>query len=226
MDASSEDGRFGRGTIGQRAIVLLAAIVAYGANFWPLPQLQGLLFDWLDHPAYEGFKGAFLPHFLIYTAPLALWCGLLWFGLAVAGLIDPPRLRNVRRALVAGTIGGVVSLVGLFLFAWLAMPAGSVHWIPPQPWKIAGNVFSNFYEEFIYRGFLLAAFTRVTGFWPAAVISSVMWGALHTQYPLSLQLLVVAFGIYWSWLAMRSRSLWAPYTTHMISDLIADCLIG
>jgi hypothetical protein len=37
------------------------------------------------------------------------------------------------------------------------MDSPTVCELAPVPWKIAGNVFSNFYEEFVYRGFMLVA---------------------------------------------------------------------
>ena len=35
------------------------------------------------------------------------------------------------------------------------------------------------YEEFVFRGFLLAALTAVFGFWPAAILSSLAFGAAY-----------------------------------------------
>ena len=102
----------------------------------------------------------------------------------------------------------------------------TARWIDPVPWKIAGNVFSNFYEEFVYRGFMLAALAAAIGFWPAAIISSAMWGYTHSQYPLSLQALIMAVGVYFSWLMRKAQSLWTPYASHMVLDIVGDSLIG
>jgi membrane protease YdiL (CAAX protease family) len=102
----------------------------------------------------------------------------------------------------------------------------AIRWIDPDPWSIAGNVFSNFYEEFIFRGFLLAALAAVIGFWPAAIVTSAAWAAMHTQYPLSIQLTVFATGVLLAWVVKSARTLWAPWGSHMIMDVVLDSLVG
>jgi membrane protease YdiL (CAAX protease family) len=102
----------------------------------------------------------------------------------------------------------------------------AIHYVPPKPWIIGGNLFSNFFEEFIFRGFLLAALTAVFGFWPAAILSSVAFGAVHTQYPMLLQLLVASAGFVYCIVMKLSRTLWAPWLSHMSLDLVIDMLIG
>ena len=62
--------------------------------------------------------------------------------------------------------------------------------------------------------------------WPAAIVSSVLWGYTHNQYPLSLQALIAAMGIYFCWLTRRTQSLWTPYASHMVLDIVGDSLIG
>jgi membrane protease YdiL (CAAX protease family) len=78
----------------------------------------------------------------------------------------------------------------------------------------------------VYRGFMVAALGAAVGFWPAAIISSAMWGYTHNQYPLSLQALIMAVGVYFSWLMRNSQSLWTPYASHMVLDIVGDSLIG
>ena len=53
-----------------------------------------------------------------------------------------------------------------------------------------------------------------------------MWAYTHNQYPLSLQALIMAVGVYFSWLTSRVRSLWTPYASHMVLDIVGDSLIG
>jgi hypothetical protein len=67
---------------------------------------------------------------------------------------------------------------------------------------------------------------RVTLKTPAAIISSAMWGYTHNQYPLSLQALIMAVGVYFSWLMRKAQSLWTPYASHMVLDIVGDSLIG
>jgi len=138
------------------------------------------------------------------------------------------RLRKIDGLTVEPTVSGRDVLVVMESpdrphAGWVSR---TVHWIDPVPWKIAGNIFSNFYEEFIFRGFMLTALAAAIGFWPAAIVSSAMWGFTHNQYPLSLQALIAAIGIYWSYLTRRARSLWTPYSAHMVLDIVGDSLIG
>lgn len=211
----------------KRAFLLACAALVYGLHFWPSPLLRDAGLAWLGHPEYEGFKGIFLPHLLLYSTLTALTAAIIWRVLVGQRLLPPPLLGSFsHRQFALGVLGGLVALAATLLFAYLVLPSGSVRWIDPVGWKIAGNVFSNFYEEFLYRGFFLVALTAALGFWPAAVISSALWAYTHNQYPLSLQVLIAVTGIYWCWLARKARSLWTPYTSHMVLDAIADSLIG
>ena len=212
--------------IGPKLIVLLCVAGAYGGQFWPESLVLAHGMEWLGNPPYQGFLGAFLPHLLLYTTFMAAVSAILWFILAGFGWIQPPQFGNVRRSIELGVIVGLVAVVLSVGVAWLTLPSGSVRWIPPDGWKIAGNVFSNCYEEFVNRGFFLTALRTVFGFWPAAIISSAMWGFLHTQYPLALRILIVVIGIGFCWAARRAQSLLAPYVAHEVLDTIADCLIG
>jgi len=211
----------------QTTFVLLACVaLAFVSGFWPNSLILKYGIEALGYPPYQGFTGAFLPHLLLYSTLPALVCAILWLILSKRGLLMPMPLGNVRTSIPIGIAVGLVSLAMLLLLAWATMPAGTIHWIEPQPWKIAGNVFSNFFEEFIFRGFILLALMTVIGFWPAAVVSSVLWAGMHTQYPPEFQAFIAVSGILWAWAGRRVRSLWAPYTAHMTLDLIADCLIG
>jgi membrane protease YdiL (CAAX protease family) len=204
----------------------VCALVAYASGFWPNSLVLKYGGKALGYPPYQGFVGAFLPHLLLYSTLPALICAILWWVLSRNRLIMPIPLGNVRASLPIGLAVGLLSVLLTLVLAWAIMPAGTIHWIDPQPWKIAGNIFSNFFEEFIFRGFILIALAAVIGFWPAAIASSVMWAAMHTQYPIEFQALIAFSGVLWGWAGRRVRSLWAPYTAHMTLDLIADCLIG
>jgi hypothetical protein len=97
---------------------------------------------------------------------------MFWIWFARAGWLAYPALGNFRKAILPGLIGGVIALMLGVAAAWVTLPAGSVRWIEPNPWAIAGNIFSNFYEEFVWRGFLLVGLRKLVGFWPAGATST------------------------------------------------------
>lgn len=214
-------------TLSQRALLIISAAVVYAVSFWPSTQVRNAGLTALGNPEFVGFEGIFLPHLLLYSTLLAVVAALFWFAFVRARILPAPQLAQpTARQLGSGVVGGIVALIASVVFVYLRFPPGTVHWIDPVPWKIAGNVFSNFYEEFVYRGFMLVTLGAAIGFWPAAIIASAMWAYTHDQYPLSLQALIMAVGVYFSWLTSRARSLWTPYTSHMVLDIAGDSLIG
>ena len=208
-----------------QAIVLLALLIVYASNWWPTTPVRVVALKVLQLTTYERW-GIFLPHLLLYSTIMAALSGVLWIALASAGWLPRPPLGNLRQSVMPGVVGGLLALICAVLTALAFFPPGTVRWIDPNPWKIAGNIFSNFYEEYIWRGFLLFGLRELVGFWPAAVISSASWAVLHTQYPLAGQVLIFAIGIGFAWLVRVSRSLWAPYIAHEVLDILADSLIG
>jgi membrane protease YdiL (CAAX protease family) len=212
--------------LGQRAIVLACVALAYASTWWPEHWLLAHGMAWLGEPAYAGFTGKFLPHLLLYSTLPALVCAVLWLILSNAKLLPPIPLTQGNGTIAYGILGALVAIVATV--AWiLATPGiGSLRWMGIDPWGVAGNIFSNFYEEFIFRGFILAGLAAVIGFWPAAIIASGLWAAQHTQYPLGLRVLIGSIGIVWCWIRIRARTLWAPYLAHEIMDTALDALIG
>ena len=211
---------------GDKTLILFAVAFAYASNFWPGRLVLGAGLNALGNPKYAGFAGVFLPHLLLYSTLMAAVAAVLWWALVRAKLLAGPAFGNFRQAAALGVAAGLAALAVTLIVVRLALPAGAIHWLAPVPWKIAGNVFSNFYEEFVFRGFVLVALRRVFGFWPAAVLSSAMWAAMHVQFPLALQISIFAIGIGFCWIARRAGSLWAPYIAHEVLDLLADSLIG
>ena len=212
-------------TRGARASLLAAAAAVYLIGLWPTWWVRDTVLRAADFPAYAGLW-KFLPHLLLYSTLPALAAGVAWIAFARAGVIDGPPLGKGHRPLGKILIGAF-GAIALVLVVLIATGQGSaIRWIDPDPWSIAGNVFSNFYEEFIFRGFLLAALAAVIGFLPAAAVTSALWAATHTQYPLSLQITIFVVGVVLAWLAQSARTIWAPYGAHMIMDVVLDSLVG
>ena len=79
-------------------------------------------------------------------------------------------------------------------------------------------------EELMFRGFLLSslAATRL-GYWPAAVLATLAWTALHWTYSWVGLLEVFVIGLYFSWLLWRTGSLWPPLVCHALYN---SCLLA
>jgi membrane protease YdiL (CAAX protease family) len=213
-------------SLGRRAIVLVCVALAYASSWWPEHWVLSHGLAWLGNPSYAGFRGKFLPHLLLYSTLPAIVSAILWLALARARLLAPIPLGRGQRLLAYGLLGAVVAMAATVALV-LAVPGiGQIRWVGIDPWGVAGNLFSNFDEEFIFRGFLLAGLSAAIGFWPAALVSSGLWAAQHTQYPLSLRALIAAIGVFWCWIRVRARTLWAPYLAHEIMDTVLDAMIG
>jgi len=84
-------------------------------------------------------------------------------------------------------------------------------------------------EEMLSRGYLLATLSRVIGFWPAAVLSSVYFGVGHlTNHGESAAGIfqVVAAGLAWCLLLRVSGSLWLGIGFHAAWDWAQSAFYG
>ena len=139
---------------------------------------------WSDGAQYLADK---ILRFAVYLIASAIMARLESKSIAAYGL-------PVTRTLVPRFIrGAVISFLGLTAFLLLSRAAGLFHFGSVvthgvEAWKwCAIYVFAFLVvaveEEFQYRGYLLYALARGIGFWPAAVVSSVVFAYGHLQNP-------------------------------------------
>ena len=208
----------------KKIAILMIAAGAYAVGFWPSWWVRDAVLKAFGRPAYEGVW-ILIPHVFLYTTLSALTCLILWLALIQLRWLEPMPFAVSRSVAIWGLMGGGVSAVAAFgVFAGLHL--GAIHAAQVNPWVATANLFSNFYEEFVFRGFLLAALTAVFGFWPAAILSSVAFGATHVQYPLEFRAIISVFGLTWCWIVRRTGSIWSAWTAHMGLDWIVDPFIG
>lgn len=74
-------------------------------------------------------------------------------------------------------------------------------------------------EELVFRGLLFGALRRYVTFWPAALVSAVLFGAAHVEPAHAIQ--AGLLGLVLAWLYERSFSLWVPIAAHMVNNLAA-----
>jgi len=205
----------------QRSTLIAAAAAAYIIGFWPTWAIRDAVLGAFDNPAYEGVW-ILIPHVFLYSTLPALFCLVAWIVLARAGWMPGLRFSAGWRTFGWGLGAGLVSIAVLVAFFFATGQAGAFHAPRADPWIATANIFSNFYEELTFRGFILVALTAALGFWPAAILSSLAFGATHAQYPLMLQGLIAVLALLWAWAGKQGGGLLAPYTAHMTLDWLID----
>src|SRR6185312_12636385 len=88
---------------------------------------------------------------------------------------------------------------------------------------------AGFFEEYSFRGYALNALTEGLGFWPAAILLSIAFGAVHLGNPgeawvgaLSAGLI----GLFLCFARFRTGSLWFAVGLHAAWDFSESFLFG
>jgi membrane protease YdiL (CAAX protease family) len=138
------------------------------------------------------------------------WEGALW-GLAAVSLLF---------GLIAA-FGGV--WVGGLALHGAALARSALLWA--AAWVLVGLS-----EEFLFRGYPQAALTDGMGFWPAAVLLSLVFGALHyflkAGETVTDGVSVTLIGLFVAFTLRRTGSLWFAIGFHAAFDFAAITLYG
>jgi membrane protease YdiL (CAAX protease family) len=142
-----------------------------------------------------------------------------------------------------------LSMLGLAALAWLAysilsLTAGSL--LDPQQDPVTDELGTDedsvlsvlgtallvipvaaLSEELFFRGFMFRALRNSgASLWPAALISSAVWSALHLAAGnLGVVAILGAFGLVLAWLYERSGSLWIPIAAHALNNTVAFVIL-
>lgn len=139
-----------------------------------------------------------------------LW---LCLGLGLALLFGRQLLAVGLAALAPGL------QVGADLLAQVLLPDGAME---RAAVLVLGGVVAPVGEELLFRGVLFGALRRRLSFWPAALASSFIFGAIHV---IPLQMITAALlGVALCWARERSRTLTAPVLIHVVNNLVAFIL--
>jgi len=181
------------------------------------------------HPKTE--EGGWMFALLVQVFEVALVCALIWFRgerLADIGLKRPQSWPR--------TMGIGVLLAGIFFIAIYLSEKAGFHRELSRFNSLQGNVTltltmifyvlvgAGFYEEFMYRGFLMQTLAMFFGgsraaWWVALVIQSLLFGASHAyQNPLGM-LITGTIGFFLGLLVLLTgRNLWAAIIGHGVFD--------
>jgi membrane protease YdiL (CAAX protease family) len=114
---------------------------------------------------------------------------------------------------------GAMAALGSYRFGALA-----IHGAALLHWAIFWTIFFLFvglYEEFAFRGYVQFTFAQGSGFWPAAVLLSIVFGLVHAKNPGETWVGIagiVLTGIFWCFTLKRTGNLWFAVGMHAAFD--------
>lgn len=162
----------------------------------------------------------------------AIWVVPVFLYLRFVDRVDPFEYLRLRLHWRRGVASGVV--VGLIDFTLNACRYGWPHWHHAYlTWNsvLSTSILIGFFEEVPFRGFMLQKLEEWFSFWTAAVISSVLFVAIHLPGWVMLGMLnlanvafVFALGMIMAILLRYTKSLWAPFVAHSLNDFISGVL--
>lgn len=80
-------------------------------------------------------------------------------------------------------------------------------------------------EELLFRGFLFSALSKTwLGFIGTAILTSLLWTGMHLGYSIFALIEVLIMGLYFSWLLVRTGSLWVPMFCHAANNTLV-CVV-
>jgi membrane protease YdiL (CAAX protease family) len=129
------------------------------------------------------------------------WLGSIWGILAITVLMLT--LRGLH-----GFYFGTVALHGIRIAKWAVFWGGFF-------------LFVGFFEEFFFRGYTLFTLSTGIGFWPAALVLSVIFGAVHLQNPGEQWVGGLAaglIGLFFCLTLRRTGDLWFAIGMHLWFD--------
>ena len=163
----------------------------------------------------------------VYTIGLYLWVMALigFFWRKVAG--RPWKELGLQPSLGRFASGLAMGLAVVAVVLALQLALGWVRFAPPPQWPLAVFAVSSMTalgfalsEELIFRGFFLRTLTRDHPAWRAALLSSLLYAALHflrpnlTWHDLLLFIVLAIFGFVLAQLTLRTGSIWLPVGLH------------
>jgi len=171
---------------------------------------------------------------------------LLWVALATVvmavleqrpvGTYGLPARGAFRRRFWEGVLWGAASLSALLLLIFATGDLSFGHVVLQGmtatrfglEWGLAFLLVALF-EEFRYRGYALFTLNRGVGFWPAAILLSAAFGAIHLRNPGETYFGVTAaglLGLFFCFTWQRTGSLWFAVGMHAAWDFCQSFVYG
>ncbi len=178
------------------------------------------------------FDGVAVALFILIANPITIAILMLAIRLARASQAEylalaVPQTRDLRVGIIC--IVGLIAISDAVLYVTgqpLVTPfqlqsystAAAEGWL--APFLIAAVIVAPASEEIIFRGFLFRGWARSDrSAWPAIVVISVLWAALHVQYDWTGILQIFIIGLFLGWMRWRSGSLLLTILLHALFNL-------
>ena len=176
-------------------------------------------------------EGGWMFALMVQAFEVALICGLVWFRGERMADIGLKRPQSWPR-----TIGIGVLLAAIFFGAIYLSEKAGLHRELSRFNSLQGNVNltltvalyvlvgAGFYEEFVYRGFLMQSLAMFFGgsrggWWIALVIQALLFGASHAyQNPLGMLITGILGFLLGLVVLLTGRNLWAAIIAHGLFD--------
>lgn len=142
------------------------------------------------------------------------------YGLSTTGKSWPRFLQGVIFGFVlASILMGLIAVMGGFSISGLAVEGPDIIWNGLL--YAIGFIVVGFFEEFAFRGFMQTTLQRGIGIWPAAVILSLAFGAIHLPNlggAWVAAVVAACFGMLGVFSIQRTGNLWFIIGTHSALD--------
>ena len=206
-----------------RVFLFLILMVGFGATFGTLAALARLI-----TPANQFTGGLFYSELTrALGVLLAAWLMSRLEGRRLGEYGLPWSPKQARLFLQGAAFGiveisaivGVLAAAGYYSFGPL-----EVHGAELAKWAVfwaAVFVVVGFFEEYTFRGYAQFALNKGFGFWPATIVTSLIFGVVHLGNPGESWmgiLGVVAVGIFWCFTLRRTGTLWFAFGMHAAFD--------
>lgn len=180
-------------------------------------------------------------NFGYYAVSRLLGFGFIWLFIHSRGV--SLRKFGFKPFAVKKAIGYIAAALGLMVAATLAVfaiisiitpdvnldQAQDVVFTKATAWPeivlafVALIIIAPIVEESIFRGLMLPAFAKKFGIVVAAIVTSILFGAVHGQ--LNVGIVTFILGLLLAWVYYKTRSLWPAIILHSLKNLIAFILI-
>ena len=196
------------GAIGFFVAMLIGGIIAgaiHAAFIGPGSELPEGVFLWSQVLA----SLLTIPLFFTVVVPLSRRIPVELWG--------PGSLRELGLGLALGA-GMMAVIVGIIWLAGGYHPTG-VGMTDSMWFGVAAGIGGGFGEEILFRGFILRIVERWVGSWPALLISSALFGAVHLSNEnataFGAAAIGVEAGVLFAALYLWTRRLWVPIGLHI-----------